>query len=626
MNQNFPSDTTLWLPTTLKEVKFRNWDEIDVVLFSGDAYIDHPSFGAAVIGRVIESEGLRIAIVPQPNWRDDLRDFKKMGKPNLFFAITSGSMDSMVNHYTAAKRKRSNDAYTPGGQPGYRPDYAVTVYSNILKDLYPGIPIIIGGVEASLRRFTHYDYWANELKPSIVWDSKADILVYGMGESTIRSICRLAKKGVPIENLKTLPQVASIVSKSDFIENKETKSIILNSHEQCLGSKKSFAENFKIIETESNKLVQNRMVQPINNNYIVVNPPEQLMTENDMDAIWNLPFTRLPHPRYHKKPAIPAYEMIRHSINSHRGCFGGCSFCTISAHQGKHVASRSPRNILKEVKQVTEMPDFKGHITDIGGPSANMYRMKGIDLNICKKCQKPSCIFPFICTNLDVDHQQIIDIYNRASKVKGVNKITVGSGIRYDMLYDRHMQMTPQGKKYAQQIIKYHVSGRLKIAPEHTSDQVLDLMRKPTFTLFRKFQSFFEQENKSLGLKQQLIPYFISSHPGCNWEDMANLSIENQQKRFYIEPVQDFTPTPMTLATVMFYTGLNPYTMKPVYVAKNENEKKIQRDFFFWHKPNERKNIEKFLHQNKRLDILAKLKGKVPVPERTAPIQRKKRR
>lgn len=610
MNQEFPSDTKLWLPTTSKEVKLRNWDELDVILFSGDAYIDHPAFGAAVIGRVIESEGFKIAIVPQPNWRDDLRDFTKLGKPRLFFAITSGSMDSMVNHYTAAKRKRSNDAYTPGGQAGFRPDYALTVYSNIVKSLFPDVPIIIGGVEGSLRRFTHYDYWSDALKPSILIDSKADILVYGMGEKTIRFICNLMKKGVPIDNLKSLPQVGSILTKKDIENVKKYDEIVLNSHEECLKSKSKFAENFKQIETESNKITQKRIIQQHNENFIVVNPPEPLLTENDMDAIWDLPFTRLPHPRYHKKPAIPAYEMIRHSINSHRGCFGGCSFCTISAHQGKHVVSRSPRNIMKEVKKVVDMPDFKGHITDIGGPSANMYRMKGIDLSICEKCQRPSCIFPTICNNLNNDHQQILDIYERASKVKGVKNITIGSGIRYDMLYDKQMRMTPQGEKYAQQIIKHHVSGRLKIAPEHTSDQVLELMRKPSFKLFRKFQAFFEHENNALGLKQQLIPYFISSHPGCTWEDMANLSMENQKQRFFIEPIQDFTPTPMTLSTVIFYTGINPYTTKPVYVAKSENEKKLQRDFFFWFKPTERKNIENFLQVNNRFDILSTLMGK----------------
>lgn len=607
MIQNQTFDSTLWLPTTLKEAKLRNWNEFDVILFSGDAYIDHPSFGAAVIGRIIESEGLRIGIVPQPNWQDDLRDFKKLGTPRLFFAITGGSMDSMVNHYTAARRRRSNDAYTPGGQAGFRPDYAVNVYANILKKLFPDSPVVIGGVEASLRRFTHYDYWSDRLKPSILWDSKADLLVYGMGETTTRAICKLAEKGVPFSNMSTLPQVGSIVAKTNLIENKQTEDIILHSHEDCLQSKKLFAENFRQIEIESNKLSQKRILQSINDQYIVVNPPANLMSEADMDSIWNLPFTRLPHPRYHKKPTIPAYEMIRHSINSHRGCFGGCSFCTISAHQGKHVVSRSPRNIMKEVKKITEMPDFKGHITDIGGPSANMYRMKGIDMNICEKCQRPSCIFPSTCPNLSTDHQPLMDIYDRASRMKGVKKITIGSGIRYDMLYDKNMKMTAKGEKYAKLIIKHHVSGRLKIAPEHTSPSVLKTMRKPTFELFQKFQQFFDKENKTAQLNQQLIPYFISSHPGCTWEDMAELSIQAQKDHLHLEQIQDFTPTPMTLATVMFYTGIDPYTMKPIYTAKNNSDKQTQRSFFFWHKPIERKQITKFLQQQKRTDILDRL-------------------
>ncbi|MDA3866021.1 MAG: YgiQ family radical SAM protein [Salinivirgaceae bacterium] len=607
MIENMPADTTLWLPTTLKEAKLRNWAEFDVILFSGDAYVDHPAFGTAVIGRVIEDEGLRIGIVPQPNWRDDLRDFKKMGTPRLFFAITGGSMDSMVNHYTAAKRRRSNDAYTPDGMAGYRPDYAVTVYSTILKKLYPDTPIVIGGVEASLRRFTHYDYWSDKLKPSILWDSRADLLVYGMGETTIRTICKLAQKGVPFVNMNTLPQIASLVKAQEIPENKQIDDIWLHSHEECLKSKTKFGENFKHIETESNKILQKRLIQPIDNFAITVNPPEKQLSEKEMDSVWDLPYTRMPHPRYHKKPPIPAYEMIRHSINSHRGCFGGCSFCTISAHQGKQVVSRSPRNIMKEVKKITEMPDFKGHITDIGGPSANMYRMKGIDLEICNKCQRPSCIYPSICSNLNADHQPLIDLYQRAQKVKGVKKITVGSGIRYDMLYDKNQNLTSKGEKYARQIIRHHVSGRLKIAPEHTSLSVLQAMRKPGFELFRKFQQFFDVENKNAGLNQQLIPYFISSHPGCTWEDMAQLSIEAQKKHFFLEPVQDFTPTPMTLATVMFYTGINPYTNKPVFSAKTQQEKQLQRNFFFWHKPLERKQITAFLKKQKRNDILNQL-------------------
>ncbi len=596
-----------WLPTSVKEAKLRGWEDVDVVLFSGDAYVDHPAFGAAVIGRVIEHEGLKIAIVPQPNWKDDLRDFKKFGRPNLFFAVSSGSMDSMVNHYTAARRKRSNDAYTPGGKTGFRPDYAVTVYTQILKKLYPDVPVIIGGVESSLRRFTHYDYWSDKLKPSILSESGADLLVYGMGEKTIRNICRFMNKGVPINNLSTIQQVAAIHSTNQIPENKKVDNIWLHSHEACLNSKVKFAENFRIIEKESNKIESARLIQPIQESAIVVSPPEAPISEKEMDGIWNLPFTRLPHPRYHKKEPIPAYEMIRHSVNSHRGCFGGCSFCTISAHQGKQVVSRSPKSILKEVKQITKMPDFKGYISDIGGPSANMYRMRGKDMGKCNKCARASCIFPQICANLNLDHQPLIDIYQRAQKVPNVKKITIGSGIRYDMLFNKNGELTKQGIRYGKQIIRHHVSGRLKVAPEHTQNNVLHTMRKPGFHLFRKFQQFFEVENKKYGLKQQLIPYFISSHPGCTWEDMAELSIEARKNKFFLEPVQDFTPTPMTLSTVMFYTGLDPYTMKPIATARKDRDKRLQRSFFFWHKPAERKSITSFLHKHKRIDLLKRL-------------------
>src|SRR6056297_186637 len=602
-------DYTKWLPTTIKETRLQGWEEADVLLFSGDAYVDHPAFGAAVIGRIIEHEGFKIAIVPQPNWQDDLRDFKKFGRPNLFFAVTAGSMDSMVNHYTAAKRRRSDDAYTPGGKAGFRPDYTVTTYTQILKKLYPETPVIIGGIEASMRRLTHYDYWSDKLKPSILHESGADLLVYGMGEQTIRAICRLMYKGVPTENLATLPQVATLQNINAIPAQKKTEDIWLHSHETCVNSKKAFAANFAQIETESNKTESKRLIQPIEDKAVVVSPPDAPVDEKQMDAIWALPFTRLPHPKYHKKPPIPAYEMIRHSVNSHRGCFGGCSFCAISAHQGKQVVSRSPNSILTEVKQITNMPDFKGHISDIGGPSANMYKMQGKDLDICKKCKRPSCIYPQVCKNLKMEHQPMVDHYRQAQQIPGVKKITIGSGIRYDMLYDKKGEMTRDGKRYASQVIKNHVSGRLKVAPEHSQPSVLKWMRKPNFGQFRKFQKFFAEENRKAGLKQQLIPYFISSHPGCDWQDMAELAIESKKQHFHLEQVQDFTPTPMTLATVMFYTGLDPYTMKPVKVARNMKDKKLQRSFFFWHKPNERKQISHFLKQQKRPDLIKKLNG-----------------
>ncbi|WP_372771956.1 YgiQ family radical SAM protein [Mangrovibacterium sp.] len=602
--------TTDWLPTTKKEVDERGWDQLDVIFFTGDAYVDHPSFGAAVIGRVLEAEGLRVAIVPQPNWQDDLRDFKKLGVPRLFFAVTSGNMDSMVNHYTANKRKRSDDAYTPGGQSDKRPDYATIVYSNILKKLYPEVPLVIGGIEASLRRVTHYDYWQDKLKPSILMDSKADLLFYGMGEKSIVDYARLMQKGVNPQSLTNLPQTAFMVDKDEnYATQKKWNTFDLYSYEECLQDKKKFAHNFMHIEEESNKVEANKLIQPTGNKLVVVNPPWPPMEEKEIDRVYELPYTRLPHPKYKNKGTIPAYEMIRHSINIHRGCFGGCTFCTISAHQGKFIASRSQASVMRELDQVTEMPDFKGYISDLGGPSANMYQMKGIHQEICNKCKRPSCIFPDVCKNLNIDHQPMLDLYREVRKHPKVKKAFIGSGIRYDMIL--HETKDPQVNKnnmtYLREVIKHHVSGRLKVAPEHTSDDVLRIMRKPSFGLFFKLNKVFNEINKQEGMKQQLIPYFISSHPGCKNTDMANLAAETKKLDFKLEQVQDFTPTPMTLATVIFYTGFHPYTMEPVFTAKSKKEKLSQRKFFFWYKREYQKEIREELTRLNRKDLLKRI-------------------
>ena len=602
--------TTDWLPTTKKEIEERGWDELDVILFTGDAYVDHPSFGAAVIGRILEAEGLRVAIVPQPNWQDDLRDFKKLGVPRLYFAVTSGNMDSMVNHYTANKRKRSNDAYTPGGQQNKRPDYAATVYCNILKKLYPDTPIMLGGIEASLRRVTHYDYWQDKLKPSILKEAKADLLFYGMGEKSIIDFSRLIQKGVDATTITNLPQTAFLVDKNNhYATNKKWNNIDLYSHEECLEDKKKFAKNFMHIEEESNKSEANKITQQIGDQQVVVNPPWPPLEEKEIDRFYDLPFTRLPHPKYKSKETIPAYEMIRHSINIHRGCFGGCTFCTISAHQGKFIASRSEKSILKELEQVTQMPDFKGYISDLGGPSANMYKMKGIHEEICRKCKRPSCIFPEVCKNLDVDHKPMLDLYRKVREHPKIKKAFVGSGIRYDMIFHetKDKQVNKNNMTYLREVVKHHVSGRLKVAPEHTSDDVLKVMRKPSFNLFYKLNKAFTEINKQEGLNQQLIPYFISSHPGCKNMDMANLAAETKQLDFKLEQVQDFTPTPMTLATVIYYTGYHPYTMEKVYTAKSKKEKLSQRKFFFWYKREYQQQIRQELVKLNRKDLLKKI-------------------
>ena len=599
-----------WLPTTNKEVKIRGWEELDVILFSGDAYVDHPSFGPAVIGRIIEDCGLRIAIVPQPSVTDNLQDFTKLGKPNMFFAVTSGTMDSMVSNYTATKKQRDKDAYTPNGDKGLRPDYATSVYSKILKEKFPDTPIIIGGIEASLRRVTHYDYWSDKLSPDILTTSNADLLVYGMGEQPLRDVIELLKKGVPFSSLKTIKQTAYLQDRSEELQkNKNWEAVTIASHEDCLKDKKTFASNFKVIEQESNKTYGNRIIQHVGSNRLVINPPYPTMTEKEIDSSFDLPYTRLPHPKYNKRGPISAFEMIKFSINIHRGCFGGCSFCTISAHQGKFIASRSKESIMKEVDTVANMDDFKGYFSDIGGPSANMYQMKGKVQSICDKCVAPSCINPVICSNLDTSHKPLTDIYKSVDKHPKVKKSFIGSGIRYDMLVPEfNKNADPKElEEYTEEVITNHVSGRLKVAPEHTSDPVLKLMRKPSFSNFHQFKKLFDKINVRKKLNLQLIPYFISSHPASELEDMANLAAETKDMGFKLEQVQGFTPTPMTVATVIYYSGYHPYTLKKMKTPKTKQEKEDQHRFFFWYKPENQKWIRNTLKKVGRLDLVERL-------------------
>lgn len=599
-----------WLPTSRKEMKALGWDRPDVILFTGDAYVDHPSFGAAVIGRVLENEGFRVAVVPQPNWQDDLRDFKKMGTPRLFFAVTGGNMDSMVNHYTATRRKRSNDAYTPGGQPGKRPDYAVTVYSRIIKTLYPDIPLVVGGIEASMRRLTHYDYWSDQLRPSLLADTGADLLFYGMAEKSVVEFARLVQRGVPVKNLTTIPQTAFLTGKDEhYATRKDWDEQLLASHEVCLQDKKRFARNFMYIEVESNRMEARKLIQDTGTKRVVVNPPWPVATEGELDSIWDLPYTRMPHPRYRGKGSIPAWEMIRHSVNIHRGCFGGCAFCTISAHQGKFVVSRSEKSILKEVENITQMEDFKGYITDLGGPSANMYKMKGIREEMCQKCTRPSCIYPSVCSNLNTSHQSMLELYEKVRLHPKIKKVFIGSGLRYDLFLGKNKdpEIEQINARYLKEVVKYHVSGRLKVAPEHSSDEVLKVMRKPSFRLFGKLVDAFERLNAEEKTDQQLIPYFISSHPGSKPEDMADLAIKTKKLNFKLEQVQDFTPTPMTLATVIYYSGYHPYTLEKIYTARSRKTKNEQRMFFFWYKPEYRKAIIRELTERGRPDLIDRL-------------------
>lgn len=610
---------TDWLPTTRKEAEMRGWSEMDVVLFSGDAYVDHPSFGAAVIGRLLEAEGLRVAIVPQPNWQDDLRDFKKMGRPRLFFGISAGCMDSMVNKYTAAKRFRSEDAYSPNGKHSMRPEYATTVYSHAIKKLFPDSAVVIGGIEASMRRFTHYDYWQDSLKKSILVESKADVLVYGMGEQPILALAREMQQLLAAEGgeyitaaqarviTRNIRQTGYLAAKSE-IESDGENDKVLAPHSLCLKEKASQAANFLAIEKESNKVNAKRLLQEYDEGVVVVNPPFPTMTTEQLDHSFDLPYTRLPHPKYNGK-RIPAYDMIKFSVNIHRGCFGGCAFCTISAHQGKFIVNRSKESIVREVEEIAKMSDFKGYLSDLGGPSANMYMMRGKNPEMCAKCSRPSCIQPKICPNMNIDHTPLLELYRTVDALPQIKKSFIGSGVRYDMLLHRsgNKECDEASDRYTEELIRNHVSGRLKVAPEHTNDTVLRLMRKPSFKQFHDFKRIFDRINSKYNLKQQLIPYFISSHPGSTIESMAELAAETRQLNFHLEQVQDFTPTPMTMATEMYYTGINPETGEKVYVARTMRDKEAQRKFFFWYKPEERQEIKRLLRQMGRGDLLKRL-------------------
>ncbi len=582
-----------YLPSSKSEIESAGWDETDVIIFSGDAYIDHPSFGPAVIGRVIEHEGMKVAIVPQPNWKDDLRDFRKLGKPKYFFGVTAGNMDSMVNHYTAARRLRSDDAYTPGGKAGFRPDYPTIVYTTILKSIFPDIPVLIGGIEASMRRLTHYDYWKDKLEPPILISSGADMLIYGMGEKPVREIVRLLLKGVPFSSLRTIPQTAIKQPAKDQLPLREGwKSKTLNSFENCKSDKAVFAKNFVTFEKESNRIEAARLIEQAGETNVIINPPYAPMDEKEADMTYDLPFTYLPHPRYEKKGPIPAYEMIKFSVNIHKGCFGGCSFCAIASHQGKHIVRRSEGSIMREIDKIASMPSFKGYLSDLGGPSANMFGMKGKNIKICNKCSRPSCVWPKVCDNLDTSHQELLDLYRKVNKRDDIKKAFVGSGLRYDLLFP---EWNPNAGRtemdYLKELVTGHVSGRLKVAPEHTSPHIIEMMRKVPFRLFRKLKKQFSDITSQNDLAYEIIPYFISSHPGCSLKDMKDLVEELKADGLKPEQVQDFTPTPMTLSTLIYYTGVDPYSGKNVYVARNIDEKRKQKDLFFWHKPEKVKDV-----------------------------------
>ena len=564
------------IPTSVKEVQRLGWDYIDVIFFTGDAFVDHPSFGTACIARYLEKFGYRVAVVPQPNWKDDLRDFRKLGAPRLYFAVNSGAMDSMVNHYTAARRLRHEDAYTPDGQFGRRPDRAVTVYTRILKRLWPNIPVVIGGVEASLRRLAHYDYWDNSIHPSILVDSGADWLCYGMGERTMLELTRAIESGRNLRQMENIAQLAFYRKGTCKLDG----ALVLHSYERCLEEPRSFAENFHQIEIHANMLTPQTLVEPVGDGYVRVNPPLPPATTEEMDSFWDLPFTKKPHPRY-KGKRIPAYDMIKDSIITHRGCFGGCNFCTIAAHQGKFIQSRSEESILKEVRELAAMPEFRGNISDLGAPTANMYGMHGKDPSRCAVCRRKSCLFPSACSNMDRNHERVLALYRRVDAVKGIRHSYIGSGVRYDLFLDEKGFVDGSGKKYLRELMLRHTSGRLKVAPEHTEDKVLYYMAKPSFRLFERLRAEFDKINREEGTHTELVPYFISSHPGCTLQDMRKLASNKSLKGIWMEQVQDFMPTPMTTSSIMFCTGLDPRTMKEVFVEHDPERKKEQKSLFF---------------------------------------------
>jgi len=601
--KNKKSDMSKWIPASLEEMKALGWDRPDIVLITGDAYIDHPSFGIAVIARVLESEGYKVAVIVQPNWRDDLRDFKKFGQPRLFFGISSGNMDSMVNHYTARKRLRSDDAYTPGGRSGFRPDYAVITYSKIIKHLYPDTPIILGGIEASMRRLTHYDYWSDSLKPSILVESYADLLVYGMGEKAIVEVANQIKNNIDYKNTQ-IPQTAIVGD-----EVPKLNYLTLPSFKECVKEKKQFSRHFVLIEENSNKLKGKGLIEPIGDKYVIVHPPCPPLSTDEIDKIYSLPFTRLPHPRYRKKPPIPAYEMIKHSVTIHRGCFGGCSFCTISMQQGRFIQSRSKNSILNEIEQITKMPDFKGYISDIGGPSANMYYMAPKDVQRCEKCKRYSCLYPSLCNNVNSSHKSLIELYDNVKKINGIKAAFVNSGIRYDLFLNENGYM-PEGKEYFNKLVSNHISGRLKVAPEHSSAFILNLMRKPPFSLFLKIKQEYDKLNAENGTCRQIVPYLITSHPGSKMDDSFELAIELKKAKIKPEQMQDFTPTPMTLSSVMYYCGFNPANNEKLYVTKSVEEKRLNNQVVMYHRKEAKEDIIKAARFLKNKSLSKKLMNK----------------
>jgi len=586
-------DLDRWLPTTADEVRARGWDAPDVVFVTGDAYVDHPSFAMAVLGRVLESHGFRVAILPQPDWRSAAA-WRALGRPRLFYAVSAGNMDSMINHYTANKKRRNDDAYSPGGRIGLRPDRPTPVYAQRCREAFPGVPVLIGGIEASLRRIAHFDYWSEQVRPSMLAASKADLLAFGKGEATIVAIARRLAAGEPVAALRDLRGVAYLLGAREPVPAWPGETLALPAFEEVTREPLAFARMTRTFHHETNPFNAKRLTQAHGDRTLVLNPPCLPIGEAEMDAIYDLPYTRRPHPRYAEP--IPAHTMIKDSVQIMRGCFGGCTFCSITMHEGRVIQSRSPRSILAEVKAIAAAPDFKGTISDLGGPTANMYRMRCTRPEVEAVCKRLSCIHPTVCKLLGTDHGPTIELMRGARAVPGVKRVHIASGIRMDL--------ANLDDAYVEELVTHHVGGHLKVAPEHQSDRVLALMKKPSHREFETFAGKFRRASARAGKEQYLVPYFIASHPGCTMDDMIELAVFLKAHGYRPRQVQDFIPAPMDIATCIYHTGIDPLTMTPVDTVKKLRDRQTQRALMQFFEPANWFVVHKALVEAGRRDLI----------------------
>ncbi len=603
-----------FLPMTAAEMQAREWDECDFIMVCGDAYVDHPSFGSAIISRMLEAEGFRVGMIAQPNWKDD-KQFTQLGRPRLGFLVSSGNLDSMLNNYTANKKRRSEDDYAAGGIGGKRPNRAVTVYCQIIRRLYGDVPIVLGGIEASLRKMAHYDYWDDKVMQSILADSKADLLIYGMGEKQTKEIARYARRGVPLTKLHEI--AGSAYLQDEF--SPEENTVELPSYEQVVNDRRSYATAFRLSELEQNPFSGKKLAQKQKTNWLIVNPPAKPLSTAELDAVYDLPYERAWHPSYDALGGVPALHEVEFSITSHRGCFGGCNFCAITSHQGRIIQARSHESILREIRLMTNSHRFKGYIHDIGGPSAN-FRIPSCQKQLTVgTCSNRQCLFPEPCPNLDADHSDYFALLREARVIPKVKKVFVRSGVRYDYLL-----ADPKGRAYLKELCQYHISGQLKVAPEHVADSVMQTMGKPGVSVFNRFRKMYEEVNRELGRDQFLVPYFMTSHPGCSLQDAVTLAEYVHDLGFQPEQVQDFIPTPGSVSTAMYYTGLNPMTGEAVTVVKTAEKRKLQRALLQYRRPDNRDEVLKALHQAGREDLIGYDKNSLIRP--TGNVQPKKTR